>query len=106
MPNDFRVSPLHTTPGVLPKAGQVTDYLHENGDWSTLWIRVVGDKIEGHPGKIWVAGFVLHNGNKFKDATTLVANPIAFASDAWSYDIDAGYAKWCPCAPPFPDHCP
>ena len=106
MPDDYRVHPLRVVPGEIPRGGQVCDYHYKNGDLGTLWIAQHGT-VEGHPDLHWVSGFLIKNGNKNEDATTLVSDPPAMDRDAWRYDVAGGFAFWCPCTPPDPHHpCP
>ena len=106
MATDFRVSPPSPVPGQLPKAGQTTIYLHENGDMNTFWLTWVGPAVKGYPRRLECSGYLVSNGNKYKDATSLVANPVALHRDGWIFDLDMNCVKWCSCTAPFPEHCP
>lgn len=106
MADDYRVHPLRTQPGVTPKAGQICDYLAEDGDQYTAMLLWVGAPIPGHPRRLAVGAMRVQNGAKDAAAETLVSNPIATLRDGWTFNLDLNCVTWCPCAPPFPDHCP
>jgi hypothetical protein len=106
MADDYRVHPLRAQPGEIPRAGQIADYIAENGDLYTAMLTWVGPVIDGHPGKLQCGAMRIQNGAKDAAAETLVSNPIAVLRDGWSYDVATSRIRWCPCAPPFPDKCP
>lgn len=106
MADDYRVKPLEVQAGSIPKAGQIADYLDEDGDLYTCQLMWVGDKVPGHPRRLQCSAVRIQNGYKDRSATSLVSNPVAVLRDGWIFDLDLNCVKWCPCAPPFPDHCP
>jgi hypothetical protein len=118
MPDDYRVKPYDPQPGnelgPVPTPGQTVDYLYENGDLASVTFTFVGPPVD-YAGDVAsaspngrycpVAGELWKNVNGEK-ANTLVSNPVSNEFNAWTFDRKIRKAKWCPCGPPWPAHCP
>ena len=67
---DFRVNPPVPAQGQMPKAGQTTEYLDEDGTLYTFWLTWVGDIVPGNRRRVKVSGYRVNNGHGYAGETT------------------------------------
>lgn len=102
MPTNYVPDPKHTQPGQLPKVGQATVYVSEDGDHYPSIITFVGPT---SPDGKMVSVAVLKLQPHSEDSTSL-GNPCDVLLTGRLYNVELGKTFYCPCGPPWPDHCP
>ncbi len=95
-------SPRHTQPGQPPQVGQATVYIEEDGSRYPAMIK----SVEAHndAGTLYQVAVVWIDTNVEGDAA--LSNPGALTLRGRLYNVERGACFYCPCSPPFPDHCP
>jgi hypothetical protein len=101
---DYRPNPDSTQPGKIPKPGQRTTYVNDNGDLFPATIMWVG-KTSPNGKLVSVGAERYFPGGGAMASDGALGNPVAVERNGWIYNIEKGKVYYCPCTP-FPDHCP
>lgn len=103
---DYRPNPHHTQAGQLPKPGQQTIYVDDDGNLYPALITAVGETSPN--GKhVSVGCYRIKPGAKaLATAPGTLGNPVSTERNGWLYNVDVGRVFYCPCGPPWPAHCP
>lgn len=102
MSHNYLPNPPFTAAGQPPQVGQWTVYVEDDGSTYPAMIK----SVSGHndAGTLYQVGVVWIDLNSEKDKA--LTNPGALNLKGRLYNVEKGKVYYCPCSPPYPDHCP